>query len=220
MSGRFPGNKYTESCYNFYTSGLTQRELQINYLFGCTHHKEVSFFRDTAHTVIRTMLSASRFARFGPSPSVSELRNRERRFVLDCVAVDSIARDYSHSLPKLGSVIPPYNPQADKNAKGYFRTKPVPPLLKRTGQSRGGTSIHGRLADRFNDHGAAALYVTRRNTTAGAGYSREQVEGHSQFLASVRPVCGYNGLYGFRRNTPSLRRLPSAFGVADLYPIY
>ncbi|KAK6490288.1 hypothetical protein HHUSO_G4786 [Huso huso] len=167
------------------------------------------------------MLSASRsFARFGPSPSVSELRNRERRFVLDCVAVDSIARDYSHSLPKLGSVIPSYNPQADKNAKGYFRTKPVPPLLKRTGQSRGGTSIHGRLADRFNDHGAAALYVTRRNTTAGAGYSREQVEGHSQFLASVRPVCGYNGLYGFRRNTPSLRRLPSAFGVADLYPIY
>uniref|UniRef100_W5N1T8 Chromosome LG9 open reading frame, human C17orf98 n=1 Tax=Lepisosteus oculatus TaxID=7918 RepID=W5N1T8_LEPOC len=103
-----------------------------------------------------------------PTSNDSEFRGREKFFILDCVAVESIARDYNRSLPRLGSVIPPYNAQDDKNAKGYFRTKPVPPLLQQTGQARGGTSVLGPLADRFAKESAAALYLSRRNSSAGA----------------------------------------------------
>ncbi|KAL8165067.1 UNVERIFIED_CONTAM: hypothetical protein K2H54_026909 [Gekko kuhli] len=49
------------------------------------------------------------------------------------------------------------------------------------------------------------------------GHSTEQVRGHQLFLSSSKPVLGYNGAYGYRRNTPSLRRQPSPFGrVTDL----
>uniref|UniRef100_H3B268 Uncharacterized protein n=2 Tax=Latimeria chalumnae TaxID=7897 RepID=H3B268_LATCH len=137
----------------------------------------------------------------------------EKQFVLDCVAVNSIAKDYNRSLPKLGSVIPPYNAQKDCYVTSYFRSKPIPPLLRKTGQSGGGTSTYGKLADLFQQKGAAALYIRTRNTT-GAGHSADQVIGHRAFLASVKPVIGYNGLSGYRRNTPSLRYLPSPFGVA------
>eukprot|EP00079_Xenopus_tropicalis_P036498 XP_017950269.1 PREDICTED: uncharacterized protein LOC100494322 isoform X2 [Xenopus tropicalis] len=74
-------------------------------------------------------------SRFAPGPSLAELQARERRFVLDCVAVERISRDYSGSLPKLGSVIPPYNSQRDPHVRAYFHSRPVPPLLQKTGQA-------------------------------------------------------------------------------------
>ncbi|XP_075067574.1 sperm microtubule associated protein 1 [Mixophyes fleayi] len=164
-------------------------------------------------------LKLSELSRFAPSLSLAELQMKEKRFVLDCVATESIAKDYSFSLPKLGSVIPPYNAQKDSHVNGYFRHRPVPPLLRRTGQSNGGTSIHGELADRFQYKGAAALYLLTRNN-CGAGHSAEHARGHGMFLSSIRPVIGYNGLYGYRRNTPSLRRMPSPFGIVTQSVIY
>ncbi|XP_043922027.1 uncharacterized protein C17orf98-like [Protopterus annectens] len=149
----------------------------------------------------------------------SEVPARERRFVLDCIAVDSIARDYNCSLPKLGSIIPPYNGQKDKHTTAYFRSKPVPPLLSKTGQANGGTSIMGKLSDRFQYRGAAALYLSTRNNV-GAGHSVEEVGGHSLFLTSLKPVPGYNGLHGYRRNTYSLRTCPSTFGLVTHLPLH
>ncbi|XP_060681695.1 sperm microtubule associated protein 1-like [Hemiscyllium ocellatum] len=150
--------------------------------------------------------------RFAPSPPKAELKRREKAFLLDCVAISSIARDYSYSAPKAGTVIPPYNAQNDRHALAYFRTKPLPPLLKKTGQSRGGTSIHGVTVDRFQFQGSAAGYLQTRNKN-GAGHSADQVKGHSLFLSEIKPIFGYNGLYGYRRNTPALRKVPSPFGV-------
>ncbi|XP_040207914.1 uncharacterized protein C17orf98 homolog [Rana temporaria] len=158
-------------------------------------------------------------SRFAPSPSLAEIQMREKRFVLDCVAVERISKDYSVSLPKLGSVIPPYNSQKDYHVRGYFLARPVPPVLKKTGQSNGGTSTYGELADRFQYKGAAAFYLLSRNYS-GSGHSAEHTSGHGQFLSSVKPVIGYNGLYGYRRNTPSLRRTPSAFGIVTKSAIY
>ncbi|XP_073438399.1 sperm microtubule associated protein 1-like [Dendrobates tinctorius] len=161
----------------------------------------------------------SMLSRFAPSPSLAELRTREKRFVLDCVAVESISKDYGVSLPKLGSVIPPYNAQKDRHVQGYFHSRPVPPLLRRTGQSHGGTSTFGDLADRFQHKGAAALYLLTRNSL-GSGHSAEHTRGHGLFLSSMKPVIGYNGFYGYRRNTPSLRRMPSPFGIVTKSAIY
>ncbi|KAG8443258.1 hypothetical protein GDO86_011892 [Hymenochirus boettgeri] len=143
----------------------------------------------------------------------------EKRFVLDCVAVESISKDSSGSLPKLGSVIPPYNAQKDYHVESYFHTRPVPPLIKKTGQSHGGTSTYGELADRFQFKGAAAFYLLTRNNT-GAGHSPECVKGHGFFLSSVKPVFGYNGRFGYRRNTPPLRRMPSPFGTVTRSSLY
>ncbi|KAM4706000.1 sperm microtubule associated protein 1 [Rhinophrynus dorsalis] len=158
-------------------------------------------------------------SRFAPSPSLAKLRDLEKRFVLDCVAVERISKDYSYSLPKLGSVIPPYNAQKDPHVSAYFQTRPVPPLLKKTGQSHGGTSTYGELADRFQFKGAAAHYLLTRNNN-GAGHSAEYTRGHGLFLSSTNPVFGYNGQFGYRRNTPSLRRMPSPFGIVTYSPIY
>lgn len=47
---------------------------------------------------------------------------------------------------------------------------------------------------------------------ANIGYSREVVSGHARFMSNVPPIRGWNGEFGFRRNTPDLRKHPSAFG--------
>ncbi|XP_032894872.1 uncharacterized protein C17orf98-like [Amblyraja radiata] len=158
-------------------------------------------------------------SRFAPCPPAEELRRREQAFLLDCVAVSSISRGHSRSAPRAGSVIPPYNPQRDRHAAAYFTTRPLLPLLRKTGQAGGGTSVHGAVVDRFQVRGEAASYLRTRNNN-GAGYSAEQVKSHSLFLTGIKPVFGYNGLYGYRRNTPTLRRLPSSFGMTSLSPRY
>ncbi|KAM4689828.1 sperm microtubule associated protein 1-like [Discoglossus pictus] len=172
---------------------------------------------DPAHSPRKT--KSCLLSRFKPSPSLAEVQEKEKKFILDCVAVESISRDYSCSLPKLGSVIPPYNAQKDSHVKDYFQSRPVPPVLKKTGQDQGGTSTYGELADRFQFRGAAAHYLLRRNN-CGAGHSAQYTSGHGLFLSTIKPVFGYNGNYGYRRNTPSLRRLPSPFGIVTYSAIY
>jgi len=48
-----------------------------------------------------------------------------------------------------------------------------------------------------------------------SGYSSDLVDGHDRFLRDARPMNSYNGKFGFRRNTPTLRHCPSPFGTAS-----
>uniref|UniRef100_A0A8C3HP09 Uncharacterized protein n=1 Tax=Chrysemys picta bellii TaxID=8478 RepID=A0A8C3HP09_CHRPI len=146
-------------------------------------------------------------------------------FILDGVAMESIARDYSHSLPKLGCIIPPYNARRDPHAAAYFTTKPVPPLRQRTGQ----VSIilcaqtFGRVClPLLISFWWGGRYINRSviNKTFPSGHSATHVGGHRLFLTSVKPLVGYNGTYGYRRNTPSLRKQPSLFGLVTNLPIH
>lgn len=47
------------------------------------------------------------------------------------------------------------------------------------------------------------------------GHSGETTDGHAQFMQGVQPVIGYNGKFGYRRNTPWLRKDPSPFGTGS-----
>ena len=53
-----------------------------------------------------------------------------------------------------------------------------------------------------------------------SGHSRELVDGHAQFMQGIKPAIGYNGDFGFRRNTPWLRQSPSPFGTASRSPAH
>ena len=44
-----------------------------------------------------------------------------------------------------------------------------------------------------------------------SGHSVSQVGGHDLFMDKISPINGYNGPFGFRRNTPWLRKQPSVF---------
>lgn len=58
----------------------------------------------------------------------------EKSFILDGVAVSTMARTYEHLRPKLWSAIPPYNAQQDCHARRYFKSHVVPPILRKTDQ--------------------------------------------------------------------------------------
>lgn len=154
-----------------------------------------------------------------PTPPPEELLLKERGFTLDNIACSSISTDYSKANPKLGPVVPPYNSQKDKHPGNYFRFHGVDKTLGKTEQDNGGCSIDGPVMDRFHTAGAGYQYITLRNQF-GAGHSRENVDGHAQFMQGIKPVVGYNGKYGFRRNTPWLRTMPSPFGTASTSPTH
>ncbi|CAF2035820.1 unnamed protein product [Rotaria magnacalcarata] len=134
--------------------------------------------------------------------------DREQSFVLDCKAVSNISNDYSTANPKLGSVIPPYNSQIDQHTESYFKFFGVPKTLEKTGQAAAQESIAGRVHDRFHTSGHGFRYLSLRNKS-GSGHSLEDVRGHDLFLSDPKPITNYNGLFGYRRNTPSLRRQPA-----------
>jgi hypothetical protein len=46
------------------------------------------------------------------------------------------------------------------------------------------------------------------------------VDGHAQFMQGIKPVIGYNGKFGYRRNNPWLRAEPSPFGTATTSPLH
>ncbi|KAH3699259.1 uncharacterized protein C17orf98-like [Dreissena polymorpha] len=154
-----------------------------------------------------------------PTPPPEEFMREERGFILDCQAVSSISCDFSKANPKLGPVIPPYNAQKDPHVGNYFKFSGVNKTLKKTGQTFPGTSIDGHVMDYFEEKGPGFQYVNLRND-AGAGYSSELCDGHAQFMQGIKPVIGYNGQYGFRRNTPWLRQSPSPFGTASRSPAH
>ncbi|XP_059989686.1 sperm microtubule associated protein 1 isoform X1 [Lagenorhynchus albirostris] len=92
----------------------------------------------------------------------------EKRFILDGVAVSTMARTYEHLRPKLWSAIPPYNAQQDYHAHRYFRSRVVPPILRKTDQDHGGTGRDGWIVDYFHIFGQGQRYLNRRNWS-GAG---------------------------------------------------
>jgi len=164
-------------------------------------------------------LSSNKLYHTPPSPKPDDLLRREKTFTLDCVAVSNISNDYSRANPKLGQVAQPYNAQRDHHCGSYFGFIGVDKTLGKTNQEKGGCSIDGPVYERFFKQGAGYKYLTYRNMS-GAGYSKDQVTGHAQFMQGAKPVTGFNGQFGYRRNTPSLRQRPSEFGVATWTPIY
>jgi len=146
------------------------------------------------------------------TPPPEDLMTKEKGFVLDSNAVGSISNDYSKTNPKLGPVIPPYNSQKDGHVDNYFEFIGVEETLGKTGQEEGGTSIEGPVSDFFHDKGSGYQYLSLRNQF-GAGHSREETDGHGQFMETITPITGYNGQFGYRRNTPWLRHKPSPFGT-------
>ncbi|MGH0186172.1 UNVERIFIED_CONTAM: hypothetical protein FKN15_020537 [Acipenser sinensis] len=72
-------------------------------------------------------------------PAGSRLRDKhyfeEKNFILDCVAVSSMARVYESAHPKLWAVIPPYNGQNDNHTRQYYSSPSVKLLLEKTGQN-------------------------------------------------------------------------------------
>jgi len=163
---------------------------------------------------------ANKIYRTPVTPTPPELLTKEKTFVLDCNATSSISRDYCKANPKLGPVIPPYNSQRDKHVTNYFRFYGVNTTLRKTGQRRPhSTSIEGPVLDRFHEKGAGFSYLSLRNQF-GAGHSQDQIDGHAQFMQGIRCVSGYNGKYGFRRNTPWLRKTPTPFEPATIYPTH
>lgn len=151
------------------------------------------------------------------TPTPPELLEKEKTFVLDCNAASSISRDYCRANPKLGPVIPPYNSQRDRHVSNYFRFYGVRDTLSRTGQRPNSTSIEGPVLDKFHEKGAGFNYLSLRNQS-GAGHSQDFIDGHAQFMQGIRCVSGYNGKYGFRRNTPWLRKTPTPFEPATIFP--
>ncbi|KAF5915886.1 hypothetical protein HPG69_002959 [Diceros bicornis minor] len=113
----------------------------------------------------------------------------EKSFILDGVAVSTMARAYERVRPKLWSAIPPYNAQQDYHARRYFQSRVVPPVLRKTHQ----------------DHG---------------GHSLQQVTGHDHYNADLKTIKGFNGRFGYRRNTPALRQHPSVFGEVTPFPLF
>ncbi|XP_036617772.1 uncharacterized protein C17orf98-like [Trichosurus vulpecula] len=153
-----------------------------------------------------------------PTSSASDLWCREKGFILDCIAVDSLARGASSFLPNLNSVIPPYNPQKDQHLVNYFAAK----ASSRHHRGRDSWS-KGVMAQEEEegreDMGPMAQYLMRRNR-AGAGHSMEEIQGHDFLFSSLKPTLGYNGPYGYRRNCPNLRKVPATFGILTHLPIH
>ncbi|XP_006010904.1 sperm microtubule associated protein 1 [Latimeria chalumnae] len=147
------------------------------------------------------------------------LREKERSFILDCIAVDSIASGYARLNPKLWGAIPPYNAQHDKHTRLYFKPVSVKALLRKTGQDHLGTSAGGHVVDYFHICGPDQRFLNRRNW-AGAGYSEEEAGSHAAFLSNIKPMVGYSGRYGYRRNTPFLRQKTSCFGEVTCFPLH
>ncbi|XP_021068376.1 uncharacterized protein C17orf98 homolog [Mus pahari] len=123
-------------------------------------------------------------------------RRLEKAFVLDGVAVSTMAQAYSIMRPKLWSAIPPYNPQLDHHSRRYFRSRVVPPILRKTDQ------LFGELEEE-------------------QGHSLQQVSGHDYYNAKPKAITtGLNGRFGYRRNTPALRQHTSVFGEVTPFPIF
>ncbi|XP_075247616.1 sperm microtubule associated protein 1-like [Convolutriloba macropyga] len=150
--------------------------------------------------------------------SDEERNTREKGFVLDCIALAQISNDYSKANPKLGPAIPPYNSQKDPSVRRYFEYHDIDKILIGSKQKDPanedfkGYSIAGKSVDSFHEKGLGFIYLSNRNRS-GMGYSQETISGHGAFMSDVKDVPGFNGQFGFRRNTPWLRQFPSVFGT-------
>lgn len=57
-------------------------------------------------------------------------------------------------------------------------------------------------------------------SSLSSGHSQATVDGHAQFMKGIQGVSGYNGKYGFRRNTPWLRKAPTPFVPSAIFPTH
>ncbi|XP_027630581.1 uncharacterized protein C17orf98 homolog [Tupaia chinensis] len=141
----------------------------------------------------------------------------EKGFILDGVAVSTVARSYEHLRPKLWSAIPSYNAQLDYHARRYFQSHVVPPILSKTDQ----VSLHpgGPL---FPQKLPCGRDVGQRQgpLPPPSGHSLQQVTGHDYYNADLKLIKGFNGRFGYRRNTPALRQRPSVFGEVTQFPLF
>ncbi|XP_068942198.1 sperm microtubule associated protein 1-like [Petaurus breviceps papuanus] len=152
--------------------------------------------------------------------SISDLWCREKGFILDCIAVDSLARGANSFLPNLNSVIPAYSAQKDQHLVDYFAAKASSRFHRgRESWSKEAIVQEEDKEDEKEKMGPMAQYLMRRNR-AGAGHSIEEIQGHDFLFSSLKPVLGYNGPYGYRRNCPTLRKIPATFGVLTHLPIH
>jgi len=55
----------------------------------------------------------------------------------------------------------------------------------------------------------------RQGCVLCVGHSRETIDGHWQCMMGLPQVRGYNGEFGYRRNSPRLRRQPSSFDLVE-----
>merc|ERR1712216_703578 len=92
-------------------------------------------------------------------PKGSSWERLERGFVLDGVAT---------SWAKL----PPYNPQMDPAVASFFGNKGMPDILRKTRQSRGGTSQLGWLHDHQYNATVGATYI--RSPTPKMAFYRDK----------------------------------------------
>ncbi|XP_057572758.1 uncharacterized protein C17orf98 homolog isoform X2 [Hippopotamus amphibius kiboko] len=83
----------------------------------------------------------------------------------------------------------------------------------------GGTGRDGWMVDYFHIFGQGQRYLNRRNW-AGAGHSLQEVTGHDHYNANLKATQGFNGRFGYRRNTPALRQHPSVFGEVTQFPLF
>ncbi|XP_044534864.1 uncharacterized protein C17orf98-like [Gracilinanus agilis] len=160
---------------------------------------------------------------FVPPGSAPNLWYREKGFILDCIAVDSLSKGSPNFLSNLKSVIPPYNAQKDPHLVAYFATKASPRFPQERDPWKG--TLPGVQEEEQEEEeekkdkmGTMAQYLVRRNR-AGAGYSLEETQGHDFLYSSLKPILGYNGPDGYRRNCPNLRKMPIAIGILTHLPI-
>ncbi|KAF7468924.1 Hypothetical predicted protein [Marmota monax] len=159
----------------------------------------------------------------------------EKGFILDGVAVSTVARAYGYTRPKLWSAIPPYNAQQDYHTRRYFQSHVVPPILRKTQQPRGGLRFHlwacASQLVREVDKGKAGTERELAELTGPSpspepqdglisGHSIQQVTGHDHYNVDLKPATGFNGRFGYRRNTPSLRHHTSVFGEITQFPLF
>uniref|UniRef100_A0ACB8EU30 Uncharacterized protein n=1 Tax=Sphaerodactylus townsendi TaxID=933632 RepID=A0ACB8EU30_9SAUR len=89
---------------------------------------------------------------------------RQKEFILDGVAADTIGSGYAHILPKLWSPLPPYNAQLDVHAASYFSSPVVKALLKKTEQVKASGSWER------NPLGVGSLRLESATESFGRGF--------------------------------------------------
>ena len=172
--------------------------------------------RTSSNTHRRTQTAPHKFDFMKPLEkhdfTKEEKIEREHQFTLDCIAVSTFTLDSQNYNPKHPVGIPPYNSRHDKHVNNYFRPDGVQKTLKKTGQwKNGGDSLNGKNVDNLYRSSSLSRYMEDRNQH-GAGHSDLIVRGHNSYLADAKPMSGYNGDAGYRRNTFSLRKRPDLLG--------
>ncbi|KAB0398626.1 hypothetical protein E2I00_013872 [Balaenoptera physalus] len=61
---------------------------------------------------------------------------------------------------------------------------------------------------------------TYEHDHGGTGRDGWIVTGHDHYNANLKVTQGFNGQFGYRRNTPALRQRPSVFGEVTQFPLF